>query len=128
MLRVDLLIAPHHGSNTSSSADFLATVAPVTVVYSAGYRSQFGHPASAVAERYADLGIQAWNTALSGALSFTLGNADQPQQAWLPREYRLEEPRYWRLPASMASRRLHGVCSPECGESALTDNERLVVK
>ncbi|MCB1664377.1 MAG: DNA internalization-related competence protein ComEC/Rec2 [Pseudomonadales bacterium] len=127
-LHAELLIAPHHGSNTSSSLGFLAAVAPATVVYSAGYRSQFGHPAPAVAERYADLGVRAWNTALSGALSFTLGNAGQPQQAWLPREYRLEEPRYWRLPASPASRRLHGVCGPECDQSVLTDGGPLVVK
>jgi competence protein ComEC len=38
-----LLLAPHHGSRTSSSAAFLAAVAPRTVVVQAGYRNRFGH-------------------------------------------------------------------------------------
>lgn len=124
-LRADLLIAPHHGSNTSSSPAFIAAVAPQTVVFSAGYRSQFGHPAPGVAERYHALDIRAWNTALSGALGFVLGGATQAQRGWIPMEYRQQELRYWRLPPSAASRRLHGVCFQQCGQSVLTDEGRL---
>ncbi|MCB1649396.1 MAG: DNA internalization-related competence protein ComEC/Rec2 [Pseudomonadales bacterium] len=128
LLRADLLIAPHHGSNTSSSPAFIAAVAPHTVVFSAGYRSQFGHPAPGVAERYHALGIRAWNTALSGALGFVLGDAKQALQAWTPVEYRQQALRYWRLPASVASRRLHGVCFQQCAQSALTNQGELMVK
>ena len=52
-----MLIAPHHGSRTSSSADFLDAVAPQVAVFQAGYRSRFGHPAPDVLQRYRDRGI-----------------------------------------------------------------------
>jgi competence protein ComEC len=54
-LNADLLLAPHHGSKTSSSAEFLAAIHPRTVVVQAGYRNRYGHPAPVVVQRYADL-------------------------------------------------------------------------
>jgi competence protein ComEC len=51
-LRSDVLLAPHHGSRTSSSAEFLAAVRPEVVVIQAGYRNRFGHPAEEVLLRY----------------------------------------------------------------------------
>jgi hypothetical protein len=49
----DVLIAPHHGSKTSSSAALLDAVRPSLVVVQAGYRNRFGHPAAEVLGRYA---------------------------------------------------------------------------
>ena len=40
----DVLIAPHHGSKTSSTADFLAKVRPSYVLISAGKANPYGHP------------------------------------------------------------------------------------
>ena len=54
-LVADLLLVPHHGSKTSSSAEFLAAVHPQTAVVQAGYRNRYGHPAPMVVRRYADL-------------------------------------------------------------------------
>ena len=54
-LRGDVLIAAHHGSNTSSSWPFLKMVDPEHVVFAAGYRNAFGHPSPAVLERAAGL-------------------------------------------------------------------------
>ncbi len=51
-LRADVLLVPHHGSKTSSSAELLAAVAPSVGVVQAGYRSRFGHPAPPVLARY----------------------------------------------------------------------------
>ncbi len=56
-LQSDLLIAPHHGSRTSSSAIFLDAVAPRIAVFQAGYRNRFGHPAPDVLQRYRERGI-----------------------------------------------------------------------
>ena len=55
-LRSTLLLAPHHGSKTSSSAEFLAVVHPQVVVVQAGYRNRYGHPAAEVMARYLALG------------------------------------------------------------------------
>jgi competence protein ComEC len=45
-LRADLLLVPHHGSKTSSSAPFLDAVQPRLALVQAGYRNRFGHPAA----------------------------------------------------------------------------------
>ncbi|WP_370681644.1 DNA internalization-related competence protein ComEC/Rec2 [Comamonas sp. GB3 AK4-5] len=66
-LTADLLLAPHHGSRTSSSPAFVAAVAPRTVVVQAGYRNRFGHPAPQVVQRYAGLGVAVVATPQCGA-------------------------------------------------------------
>ncbi|MBN8431689.1 DNA internalization-related competence protein ComEC/Rec2 [Microbulbifer salipaludis] len=67
---VDVLVAPHHGSRTSSSPALLAWAAPQRVVFSAGYRHHFGHPHPQVVSRYRALGAQLFNTAELGAVEF----------------------------------------------------------
>lgn len=44
ILRADFLKVGHHGSRTSTSAEFLAAVKPETVAISSGVRNRFGHP------------------------------------------------------------------------------------
>ena len=57
-LRTDVLIVPHHGSKTSSSAAFLDAVRPRIAIFQAGYRNRFGHPAPPVLARYRERGIE----------------------------------------------------------------------
>lgn len=86
-----LVVASHHGSRSSSTAEFVAHTRPDFVVYSAGYRSQHGHPHPEVVQRYAAQGSRAFNTAESGALSFFWYEGTlQPV-----RQQRLYRPRYW---------------------------------
>ena len=66
--RLALLVAPHHGSATSSGSRFINALNPQHVVYSAGYRHHFGHPHPKVVARYTKAGAKQWNTADSGAL------------------------------------------------------------
>jgi competence protein ComEC len=56
-LRSDVLVVPHHGSRTSSTAGFLDAVRPGVAVIQVGYRSRYGHPAPDVVGRYAAHGI-----------------------------------------------------------------------
>ena len=56
-LRADVLLVPHHGSRTSSTAAFIDAVAPRVAVVQAAYRSRFGHPAPDVVARYESRGI-----------------------------------------------------------------------
>ncbi|HVL45800.1 MAG TPA: DNA internalization-related competence protein ComEC/Rec2 [Acidovorax sp.] len=51
-VQADLLLVPHHGSKTSSTAAFLEAVQPRTALVQAGYRNRFGHPAPEVLQRY----------------------------------------------------------------------------
>lgn len=56
-LRADVLVVPHHGSRTSSTAELLGAVQPRLGVIQAGYRNRFGHPAAEVVARYRGLEI-----------------------------------------------------------------------
>ncbi len=92
---IGLLIAPHHGSRTSSSSRFVARVRPRHVVYAAGYRHHFGHPHPTVVDRYAAAGAQGWHTAAEGALRFTWWDLDDPTAVEVATARR-ERKRYWR--------------------------------
>jgi competence protein ComEC len=63
-----ILKAPHHGSATSSTQPFIDAVRPSVVIFSAGRNNRFGHPAPAVAARYAAAGVSMFGTAEDGAV------------------------------------------------------------
>ena len=90
-LRAAALLAPHHGSRTSSTAEFIAAVRPSLLVVPAGYRNRFGHPRADVLERYAAAGTRVLRTDLDGAVEVRL--AAGRIEAAAARE---AEPRYWR--------------------------------
>jgi competence protein ComEC len=69
---VDVLLVPHHGSRTSSSAEFLAAVRPAVAVVPVGYRNRFGHPSAEVVARYGSAGIPLRRTDLEGAVTVHL--------------------------------------------------------
>lgn len=89
-LAADILVAPHHGSKTSSSPAFLQAVRPQMVLIPAGYRNQFGHPHPAIVKRYQDLRAKWFNTAASGAISCTSQN-----QGWQVTTQRVATSKYW---------------------------------
>lgn len=63
-----IMIAPHHGSNTSSSSMFLKQVQPEVILISAGYRNRFSFPDKKVLQRYSEINARVLNTADEGAL------------------------------------------------------------
>lgn len=69
---IDVLVAGHHGSRSSSSPAFVATTRPRNVVFSSGRGNPYGHPDDTVVERFVALGSQIWNTAFDGAVRFRL--------------------------------------------------------
>ena len=83
----DILLAPHHGSKTSSSSALLEAVKPNLALVSAGYKSRFGHPHVEVMSRYKNLDIPVLNTADEGAISLRFSGgrttvSGQRNQAW----------------------------------------------
>ena len=66
-LRSDVLVVPHHGSKTSSTAAFLDAVRPRVAIFQAGYRNRFGHPAADVLARYVERGIEVHASPACGA-------------------------------------------------------------
>jgi competence protein ComEC len=71
--RVDLLLAPHHGSRTSSSVPFVGVTQPRHVIVSSGYRNRWRFPAADVVDRWRESGACVLNTAEAGALVFEAG-------------------------------------------------------
>jgi competence protein ComEC len=75
-LRTDVLVVPHHGSRTSSTAAFLDAVAPRVAVIQAGYRNRYGHPHPDVLARFEARGISVVRTDTCGAWIEGNGRAD----------------------------------------------------
>lgn len=88
---VDILLAPHHGSRTSSTATFVAQVRPHYVVFSTGYRNRFSHPHAAVVERYELMAAQLLNTADSGAITIDV----QAGRVTRIEQWRRQHVHYW---------------------------------
>ncbi len=93
-VNADVILAPHHGSKTSSSPAFVAAVRPRHVIYSAGWRHHFGHPHPAVKARWREQASRAWSTAEQGAISLHI-SADGALSVFAQR---LKNRRYWQLP------------------------------
>jgi competence protein ComEC len=89
-LPADLLVAPHHGSRSSSSPAFVAAVNPPYVVFTAGYRNRFHHPHSEVVRRYTKQGSHILRSDRDGAITIDLEPAGIRLDA-----YRHSHRRYW---------------------------------
>jgi competence protein ComEC len=86
---VDVLLAPHHGSKTSSSQPFLQALQPGIALVQAGYRNRFGHPAPEVVARYGAQGTQLVESTWCGAATW---RSQAPTQVHCERD---ERQRYW---------------------------------
>ncbi|XOV77580.1 MAG: DNA internalization-related competence protein ComEC/Rec2 [Aestuariibacter sp.] len=95
-LRANVLIAPHHGSNTSSSSAFLKAVAPDLAVFAQGFGNRWGFPAKEVIARYQQLDIKTLRTSFNGQITLVFV-PQQPMKIIRQRQDRM--PR-WYLPAN----------------------------
>ena len=92
-LRADILVAPHHGSTTSSTAPFIAAVSPTVTIFTVGYRNRFGHPRTEVVQRYIDAGSRILRSDRDGAILLEVAVNDVRLELQRSR-YR----RYWQDP------------------------------
>ncbi|MFM8355458.1 MAG: DNA internalization-related competence protein ComEC/Rec2, partial [Gammaproteobacteria bacterium] len=92
----DLVLAPHHGSRSSSSRAFMRRLQARTVWISAGHGNRYGHPHPEVCGRYRVQGARVFVTAVAGALTW---RSDQPLDT---RSVRSGHGPYWRSRPSSA--------------------------
>ena len=91
-LPADILVAPHHGSNTSSTVPFIEAVAPRIVIFAAGYRNRYHFPTAKVVRRYRALGAAMFTSGHSGALRIRV---DPRQGISRVESYREDRRKYW---------------------------------
>jgi competence protein ComEC len=89
---VDLVIAPHHGSQSSSSPAFVGATRPRFIVFSAGYLNRWGFPHAGVAHRWTDAGACPLITGENGALVFEPDEAGRLVLQW---RQRIDGHRLW---------------------------------
>jgi len=89
-LASDWLLAPHHGSKSSSSLAFLKAVKPHSVLISRGAHNSYNHPHPQVLARYQKLGIDIFDSSESGAQRIELGSYQKLHGL------RQEQRRFWR--------------------------------
>lgn len=76
-LSVDILIAPHHGSKSSSSPAFIQAVSPEHVVFTTGYLNRWLFPHPNVVARYKQLDATTVNTATNGYVRFDIQSSEK---------------------------------------------------
>ncbi|MFV1996397.1 MAG: DNA internalization-related competence protein ComEC/Rec2 [Acidiferrobacterales bacterium] len=89
-LKSDFLIAPHHGSRTSSTNGFVDLVNPGMVLFPVGYRNRYRHPNRNVIDRYVVSGSQILLSPETGAIEISIS-----RDGWKVEKYRHQKRRYW---------------------------------
>ncbi|MGI9261122.1 MAG: ComEC/Rec2 family competence protein, partial [Woeseiaceae bacterium] len=92
---VDVVIVPHHGSNTSSSLAFVQALRPRLALVSAGFGNRWGLPTPAVVDRWRSVGAEIAITANDGALSQRYCRGLEPGEL---RRNRVSARRFWTQP------------------------------
>jgi len=93
-LKSDVMIAPHHGSKTSSSVELIEAVQPGLTVFTAGYLNRFRHPRPEIVKRYMDAQSHILRSDYDGAvtLDFIAGDSQGAAKA---ASWRKQNKRYW---------------------------------
>ncbi len=68
-LKSDVLVAPHHGSLTSSTEAFVNQVLPKVTVFTLGRNNRWGFPKTAVTDRYVEIGSSVYRSDRHGAVT-----------------------------------------------------------
>lgn len=68
-LDIDIMNAPHHGSDTSSSQIFISATSPELVIHSADDDNRYGHPHQEIVDRYAENNVAQLHTGADGDIT-----------------------------------------------------------
>jgi len=89
-LPATVLIAPHHGSGTSSTDAFVQKVNPALTIFTVGYLNRYSHPRESVVSRYHNSSSQLMRSDSDGAILIRFENNDWSASSW-----RKLNRRYW---------------------------------
>lgn len=67
-LEADILLMGHHGSNTSTSLEFLRAIKPDVAIYSAGLDNPYGHPYAEILASAENEGAEVYGTDVHGTI------------------------------------------------------------
>ncbi|MBT8448751.1 MAG: MBL fold metallo-hydrolase, partial [Gammaproteobacteria bacterium] len=90
-LRADILVVPHHGSETSSSRGFISQIRPKIAINSSAYRNRFGLPSTKVIKRYQQNDVLFYDTQTDGAIEIIISEDGDMQIS----AYRQQNPALW---------------------------------
>lgn len=90
LIQADVLIAPHHGSKTSSTIAFIERVAPRYVLFPVGYRNRYHFPHEIVKNRYSNHHVNSFSTDSDGAIEMKFSQASITST-----KYREQNKKYW---------------------------------
>lgn len=93
LLPATIIVAPHHGSISSSTADFVNAVKPIYVLFPVGYFNRYHFPNPKIITRYQQEGAMCYNSIISGAITFIVNNSPIKP----PQQYRLNHGHFWNL-------------------------------
>jgi competence protein ComEC len=82
-VRADVVKAPHHGSKTSSTEDFVRATAAQFAIISVGRHSMFGHPHKEVVQRWQSHGATVLTTGECGTISVATDGKDLTIQKFI---------------------------------------------
>jgi competence protein ComEC len=88
---VDAVVAPHHGSATSSTASFVQALHPQIVIFAVGYLNRWNFPRADVVARWRAAGARTFTTAAGGAITLLV----DPRKPLQVEQYRERRRRYW---------------------------------
>ena len=91
----DVLVAPHHGSKTSSSVGFVQAVGAKHIIFTVGYLNRFKHPKPMIEKRYEDSGARLYRSDYNGALLIDFTRKTNVQSNMQILAWRQSQPRYW---------------------------------
>ncbi len=94
-LKSDVMVAPHHGSKTSSSSEFIDTVLPDIVVFTSGYLNRFKHPVPLVVARYQSSSSAMFRSDYHGAIEIDFNSSLTKNEKVRVAAWRLQNKHYW---------------------------------
>ncbi|GAC14641.1 DNA internalization-related competence protein ComEC/Rec2 [Aliiglaciecola lipolytica] len=77
-LNTDILVAAHHGSDTSSLDSFIQATSPQYAIFSQGYLNRWDFPKQQVVNRFVNQKVELMSTAQSGQITFTFSRNGKP--------------------------------------------------